>query len=109
MILVILILLVIFIKLYRYKYETFEGNCIKPIEDHLTFSLTKNKLKQIFYKYGNDDHHVQNIIKFYAQRDLSDNVNIENIFYDVSNEPIDPLNDHNNQLLSINTCELEYL
>lgn len=112
MILVIILGLVIFIKLYQYKYEPFEGTCIKPIENNLTFSLTKNKLQQMFDNYGDDDAKMKEAIGYYAIKDLSDNVDFESIIYNTTDggmNIVDPVNDTNQQLFSASDCKLNYL
>jgi hypothetical protein len=109
MILIILFVLVIFFKLYQYKYEAFEGNCIKHVENNLTFSLTKNKLQQLFDNYGDDDSKMKEAISYYMIQDLSNNVDFDNHFLDVSNVAIDPVNDGDLKLYSPSNCKLDYL
>jgi len=110
MILIILFVLVIFIKLYQYKYEPFEGTCIKHIENNLTFSLTKNKLQQMFDNYGDDDAKMKEVISYYMLRDLSDNVDFGSLIYSTTDGSIiDPVNDSNQQLFSSSDCKLNYL
>jgi hypothetical protein len=107
--LTILLILVLFIKLFQYKYDNFEGNCIKPIHNNIQFSLTKNKLKQFFDTYGDKPEQIEQIIQFYMIRDLSDNINFNDLFLNTDGSVIDPLNDTQFKLYTPETCHIKYL